>query len=340
MPNPPVPYFHDFRPVSNTTKIEFTANFDPLPPQNIEYSWNTVAVLAADLADEIMTKHQSVIDYTSTVPRIRIFGVPRGGVYAALLLSNAFSRRGVHAEIMPCAETASIIVDDLVDSGKTKQKYQEMYPDKPFFTITERNREHNDAFIVFPWEMELESNGPEDNVRRLLQYIGEDPDREGLRETPSRVLRSYSEIFSGYSKSAADILKVFDNIPADEIIMLDGIDVYSTCEHHLMPFHGKATVAYLPNGDRVVGLSKLARLVDMYARRLQVQERLTSQITEALMEHLAPRGAACYIEAQHFCVCSRGVGKQGSKMKTSSLRGMFREDHAIRQEFFSMIKKG
>lgn len=177
-------------------------------------------------------------------------------------------------------------------------------------------------------------------VRTLLQFIGEDPNRDGLVDTPKRVVKSYSELFSGYKQTPADVLKTFDNIPADEIVLLDRIEFYSCCEHHLMPFVGEVSVAYIPQGDRVVGLSKLARLVEVYARRLQVQERLTWQITTALMEHLQPRGAACYIEAKHFCVCSRGVGKQNSVMKTSCLQGIFREDHAVRSEFFSMIRRG
>lgn len=180
-------------------------------------------------------------------------------------------------------------------------------------------------------------SAPEEAVRTLIRSMGDDPDREGLQETPNRVLRSYTELFAGYNQDPANVLKTFDNIPADEIIVLDGIELYSQCEHHLQPFFGTATVAYMPADNRVVGLSKLARLVEIYARRLQVQERLTHQITTALMEHLKPRGAACYIEAKHFCMCSRGVGKQNSVMKTSSVQGIFRDDPAVRQEFFSMI---
>lgn len=178
---------------------------------------------------------------------------------------------------------------------------------------------------------------PQDAVRRLLQHIGCDLEDPNIQETPDRVIRSYDELFGGYKLTARDILKTFDGIPCDEIILLDRIEFYSSCEHHMIPFTGYASVAYIPQGDRVVGLSKLARLVDVYARRLQVQERLTWQVTMALMEHLKPRGAACFIEAKHFCVCSRGVGKQSSVMKTSCLQGIFREDHAVRAELFSMI---
>ncbi len=175
-------------------------------------------------------------------------------------------------------------------------------------------------------------------VRTILRYIGEDPEREGLVETPARVVRSYEELYAGYGQSPEPLLKTFldggeDN---DEMIVQRNIPFYSTCEHHMLPFVGVAHVAYLPN-ERILGLSKLARLVEVYARRLQVQERMTTQITDALMRSLQPKGAACVIQATHMCMASRGVAKHHSETITSSLKGCFR-DAKTRAEFLNFIR--
>lgn len=175
-------------------------------------------------------------------------------------------------------------------------------------------------------------------IEGILTLIGEDPNREGLRETPRRVLKSYGEIFGGYKQDPAEVMKCFDDGACDEMVVLRDIEFYSNCEHHMQPFFGKAHIAYLPD-KRVLGVSKLARLLDIYARRLQIQERLTTQVSQALMTHLQPRGAACVIEAKHFCMVCRGVGKQNSTMITSSLLGAFKDDPATRAEFMSMIGK-
>ena len=177
----------------------------------------------------------------------------------------------------------------------------------------------------------------EEAVRVLIRHAGDDPDREGLRETPARVLRAYREMFAGYSQDPAKLMKTFEDGSCDELVVLRGVEFASHCEHHMLPFVGKAHVAYLPHG-RIIGLSKLARLVDVYARRLQVQERLTQQITAALDEHLRPLGSACVIEAKHLCMVCRGVQKQHSEMITSSLTGVFREKPEVRAEFLSMIR--
>lgn len=173
-------------------------------------------------------------------------------------------------------------------------------------------------------------------VHTLLRFIGDNPEREGLRDTPVRVLKALEEMTSGYEQDPASVLKVFEDGACDEMVLVKDISVWSLCEHHLLPFHGVAHVAYLPSG-RIVGLSKIPRLVEVYARRLQVQERLTTQVSEALMSHLKPRGAACVIECTHLCMCARGVRQQGTKMVTSSLLGEFRSDPAVRSEFFSLI---
>lgn len=175
-------------------------------------------------------------------------------------------------------------------------------------------------------------------LRTLLAYIGEDPDREGLQDTPARVLRAYGEIFAGYHQDPADILATtFAEVEGyDEMVLLRDIPFHSTCEHHLQPFEGVAHVAYLP-GERVVGLSKLARLVDCFARRAQIQERLTKQVVQSLMEHLEPRGAAALIEAKHGCMRCRGIKKEGSTMITSAYAGEFSQA-ATRQEFLQLVR--
>ena len=174
-------------------------------------------------------------------------------------------------------------------------------------------------------------------VRTILKYIGENPDREGVLETPERVLRSYDELFGGYGKDAGSVLKTFEDGAEgmDEMIVQRNIPFYSMCEHHMLPFFGVAHIAYVPN-RRIVGLSKMARLVEVFARRLQVQERMTCQISGALMDNLKPKGAACVIQAAHLCMAQRGVAKHHSDTITSSVLGCFRNPET-RAEFFSHI---
>ncbi len=175
-------------------------------------------------------------------------------------------------------------------------------------------------------------------VRGLLSAIGDDPLREGLIDTPKRVVKSWAELYSGYSKDPEAILgTTFEAGKYDEMVILKDIELYSTCEHHMIPFFGKAHIAYIPT-ERVVGLSKLARLVEVFSRRLQIQEKLTDQIAETLDKVLKPRGVAVVIEAKHMCMCARGVSKQNSSMITSSLRGLLKEDPKARGEFMSMIR--
>lgn len=175
-----------------------------------------------------------------------------------------------------------------------------------------------------------------DALRTLILAIGDDPDREGLRETPARVLKSYNQLFGGYRQDPATLLTIFEDDTCDEMVILRNIEFHSTCEHHMLPFIGVAHIAYIPNG-RVVGISKLARLLEVYTRRLQIQERITEQVTAALDEYLRPRGSACVLESKHLCMTCRGVNKQQSTMITSSLTGAFREA-AVRSEFFGLIR--
>ncbi|MGH1563850.1 GTP cyclohydrolase I FolE [Mumia sp. DW29H23] len=174
-------------------------------------------------------------------------------------------------------------------------------------------------------------------VRELLSAIGEDPDRDGLRDTPSRVARAYKEIFAGMRRDPAEVLSRTFEVDHDEMILVKDIELWSMCEHHLVPFTGVAHVGYIPAADgRVVGLSKLARLVDVYARRPQVQERLTTQIADALTETLNPAGVIVQIEAEHLCMTMRGVRKPGAKTITSAVRGQLRNP-ATRAEAMSLI---
>jgi len=182
-----------------------------------------------------------------------------------------------------------------------------------------------------------ETGGMEDLVKQLLKNLGEDPAREGLQKTPQRVAASLKYLTSGYHKDIKQVLNnaVFDE-KYDEMVVLADIELFSLCEHHLLPFYGKCHVAYIPNG-KIVGLSKIPRLVDVFARRLQVQERLTSQIAECLMEALHPRGVGVVIEALHLCMAMRGVEKNNAVCITSSMLGVFRSDQRSRQEFLSLI---
>lgn len=173
-------------------------------------------------------------------------------------------------------------------------------------------------------------------VREMLLALGEDPNREGLIKTPNRVARAYAEFFSGLHEDPREHLKTVFHERYDEVVLLKNIEFHSVCEHHLLPFMGRAHVAYLPDG-KVVGLSKLARLVDGYAHRPQVQERLTTQIADALMDALHPQGVICVLEATHTCMTIRGAQKPGSVMVTSALRGVFKDNPATRAEILSLM---
>ena len=176
-------------------------------------------------------------------------------------------------------------------------------------------------------------------MRRILALIGEDPERQGLTETPERFEKALRHLTSGYQQDARKVLNgaLFD-VQYDEMVIVKDIELFSLCEHHLLPFFGCAHVAYLPN-KKVIGLSKIPRLVNMFARRLQVQERLTSQIAQALMEHLEPRGVGVVVEARHLCMAMRGVEKQHSQTVTSAMLGEFRENARARAEFLSLVGK-
>jgi GTP cyclohydrolase I len=179
--------------------------------------------------------------------------------------------------------------------------------------------------------------GMEHSFRNLLESVGEDPERQGLLKTPSRAAKAFDFLTNGYRQSLETVVNdaIFDS-DASEIVLVKDIELYSMCEHHLLPFIGKAHVAYIPDG-KVIGLSKVARIVDMFARRLQIQENLTIQVADALMKTLHPTGVAVVIEAKHLCMMMRGVEKQNSVMKTSCLLGSFKEDARTRSEFLALL---
>lgn len=173
----------------------------------------------------------------------------------------------------------------------------------------------------------------------MLEGIGEDTEREGLLETPDRIARMYSEVFSGMEEDASVPLSKVFTVDNSEMVLEKDIVFYSMCEHHMMPFFGKAHVAYIPDG-RVAGLSKLARTVEIYAKRLQIQERMTEQIADALMEYLTPKGAMVVLEAEHMCMTMRGVKKPGSRTVSIATRGMFRDNAGLQERFFQMLRLG
>lgn len=265
---------------------------------------------------------------------LRAYAIPNGGIPAAL----AIAQHCPEITLVEDPAQASIFLDDLIDSGQTRERLFAQYGAHPFYALWDKtqNDPPHGTWVSFPWERAAKQEGPEDNIVRLLQFIGEDPDREGLRQTPARVVRSYRELFSGYKQDVASMLTTFEDVTCDEMVVLRNIEFTSCCEHHLLPFIGSAHIAYIPDG-KVVGISKLARLLEVYTRRLQIQERICEQVTTSLMEHLHPKGAACVLESRHLCMVCRGVQKQQSVMVTSSLKGVFLKPE-VRQEFFHLVR--
>jgi len=267
------------------------------------------------------------------LPGLNVFGVPRGGIHIAQILAA-----NECCVIVDDPEGADFIVDDLIDSGATEQLWQSRYPAAQFWApIDKRDGEGKEGskWIVFPWESHDEDKDEEVIAGRLLQTLGVDIDSDGLRETPGRLLRSLRELTDGYGANPAEILSTRFSAEYDEMVMVRDIEFWSLCEHHVLPFHGKVTVAYIPNG-KVVGLSKLARLIRAFSRRLQIQERFTAQITGAIVEHMGTEDAACIVSATHLCMAMRGV-ETPADMVTSSLRGRFREPE-VRAEFLALAR--
>lgn len=267
-----------------------------------------------------------------------LFGVPTGGSLVALDLSHRWG-----APLLAQFESARgvLVVDDLVDSGMTLGAYRAagatvdaLYRKPGSPKDLAPHAAEWDGWIKFPWEHE---SRPEDAVTRLLQYIGEDPTRDGLANTPGRVCRALAEMTAGYKQDAAAILGTAFDVAFDEMVVLRGIRFHSLCEHHIMPFSGTIDVAYVPNG-KVLGISKLPRMVHCFARRLQVQERLTEQIASAVMEHAKAKGVGVIVRAKHACMGCRGVQQPDADMVTSVVRGAMMDDPRARAEFLSLCK--
>lgn len=265
--------------------------------------------------------------------RLSVYAIPRGGIPAAYAVGNFLS-----LTLVETPELADCYIDDIVDSGDTAHKWQDRH-NIPFYSLVDkRDSEYSGQYVIFPWEKNEEGSFG-DNVTRLLQYVGENPKRGGLIETPKRVAKAWKDWCSGYGQDVASVLKVFEDGGEnyDQMVTVKDIPIYSHCEHHLAPIFGTATISYIPDG-KIVGLSKLSRVADIFARRLQVQERLTNQIADALWEHLQPKGVGVQIKARHMCMESRGVCQQGHHTITTALKGAMLDEPATRAEFLNLAR--
>lgn len=308
----------------------------------LHLSWSDVEELAAAIARR---HHGASID--------AVFGIPQGGYPVATLVGQELGvpvilrdPRGGDDSWRVALGPRMLVVDDLVDSGRTVAPYLaagcrvDALVRKPH-TPQPAGAGYNaartvDQWVVFPWER---ATGPDDAVVRILEHIGEDPTRPGIIDTPRRVIKAYEELTSGYQVDVAALLDVtFDEQVASNLVVSAGIPFASLCEHHLLPFTGTVAVGYIPAGGVVVGLSKLARVVEAFARRLQVQERMTEQIAEAIEHHLKPAGVGVVVEASHTCQAMRGVRKPGW-MVTSALRGILMHSPSARAEFLSIARE-
>lgn len=263
-----------------------------------------------------------IYERLSFAPPGNLYGIPRGGAIVA----------GLTGRPTDSLDKADCIVDDIVDTGGTREKYSS--DGKRFWALVDKEKEGIKDPVKFPWDPPAPPVALENTVIRQLEFIGEDPTREGLKDTPQRVIQSLSQLTEGYKQSPEEILSTVFDEPYDEMVLVRGIEFWSLCEHHMLPFHGFASVGYIPN-KRVVGLSKLARLIHCFAKRLQIQERLTKEIAGAIDSHLAPAGVGVIIEAEHTCMAMRGAKTPG-KMVTSAMLGALRERPAARAEFLSL----
>ena len=272
-----------------------------------------------------------------------VFGIPRGGQIPAAIVAGLMG-----LPILDVPGTRTLIVDDLVDSGATADRWIDSLGGEAYFDalfrkghspthLAPRALDVGRDWIVFPWEIDERGadHSVEDAVRRLIQFVGEDPTRPGLVDTPGRVARAFREMTEGYHVDPAELLSTTFPDRCDEMVVVRGIEFHSLCEHHLLGFSGTVAVAYVP-GESVVGLSKLARLVDCFARRFQVQERLTMQIAEAIDTHLSPEGVGVVVTARHSCMGCRGIRKPTAEMVTSAVIGLFKDDPKARAEFMAL----
>ena len=270
----------------------------------------------------------------------KVFGIPRGGHYPAAIIARHLNAEQVFDPSL--IDKTTLLVDDLVDSGSTRDEWKTR-TGCDFCAVYVTDADKADYFgeikapndwIVFPDESGC---GIEENAKRILQYIGEDVTREGLIETPKRMRRAWDEVFAGYKTNPHDLVKTFVQGTCKEMVILKHAEFFSYCEHHFFPFFGHCSIGYLPN-QKVIGVSKLARLLDCYSRRMQIQERMTTQIADFLETELEAKGVYVVCEGVHFCMTSRGVRKQDASMVTSAIRGAFIDDAALRAEFLSLVK--
>jgi GTP cyclohydrolase I len=254
----------------------------------------------------------------------KTWGIPRGGQYVSAMLNP-----------VDTVEECDVIVDDLIDSGDTLKRFKQLYPNKEYKVLFDKTKDDTikNSWLVFPWEIGKDEP-VEDNFKRILQYLGEDVDREGLKDTPKRYIKFMKEFLEPKKFN----FTTFDAEGTDEMIIQTNIPFYSLCEHHIAPFFGVANVAYIPNG-KIVGLSKLARTVDLYANRFQNQERVTTQIAERIQQELNPLGVAVTMKAQHLCMSMRGIKKHDTWTTTSKMIGVFKDNLNARNEFLSLISK-
>lgn len=274
-----------------------------------------------------------------------VYGVPRGGIPVAYMAQQIM--KDSHWQVTFDPNIATLIVDDIVDSGRTKARYLKKFPTCKFLSLIDKekdglNNPNSNNWYIFPWEHDsikgLE-NSSLDIPIRLLQYIGEDVNRGGLLETPQRFLRAWDEWSSGYGVNPKEILKTFEDGAEsyDEMVVISKIPFYSHCEHHMAPFFGEVTIGYIPD-KKIVGLSKFSRIVDIFAKRLQVQERMTTQIAKAIFDNLDPVGVGVFVEARHLCMESRGISKSCGPTKTQALLGNFLNESSVKEEFLSLCK--
>jgi GTP cyclohydrolase I len=263
---------------------------------------------------------------------LTVYGVPRGGAIVAGLLAARCST----VKITEDPSQAEAILDDIIDSGRTREQYGKLAPGVPFVALVDKRKQLDLGWVVFPWERRDETSDIEDTVVRQLQFIGEDATREGLRDTPRRHVSALREFTSGLQVDAAALLRSFDAEGYDEIVALRDVEFVSLCEHHLLPFTGRVHFAYLPS-DRIVGLSKIPRMIDALARRPQVQERLTHQIASTFAAALSPRGVAVVVEGEHTCMALRGARAKG-RMVTSVVTGVFRDKPEARAEVMALLQ--
>lgn len=320
-----------------------------------------------DAAERCARTYIGYVGIPKAMAQVKVYGIPRGGIAAAALFMAALRNENVYATMTDDPAQADVFVDDLVDSGATEDRYCHKYPGVPFYRLTKKMPldwftggstivdpplsavipgDGALAFplgtwLVFPWEKEESGNdrSAHDIVVRLLQLIGEDPTREGLQDTPARFINAWKEWGSGYTADVPALFKTFEDGSAgyDQLVVVHNIPVVSYCEHHLAPIHGIAHVGYIP-GTKIVGLSKMARVVDAFARRLQVQERMTVEIAHAMQENLQPRGVGVLIRAAHMCMSSRGVKIHNSTTTTSTVLGVLRDSEAARSEFLHLCR--